>query len=183
MLKEFKPSLFFLAKFIGIYVIGNILYGLFIESYGDFPDPVTQWVTEQTSWVLNLLGEETRAIPLTEDPIIQLVRSDFVGLNVFEGCNGINVMIVFMAFIVSFGGPLRSMAWYIPVGLLLIHIANLLRLFLLYFVNLKWEEHFYFFHKYLFTASIYVFVFALWGYWIWKFSGLVKPTASHANQP
>lgn len=166
-IKDFRPALLFLARFLAVYVIGNVLYGLYIESFGDEVDAVTRVVTEQTSALLRGTGEETSTGDRAGRPIVLLMNStEGTVLNVFEGCNGLNVMIVFVAFLAAFGGPLKMMAWFIPAGLVVIHVFNLLRIGLLYYVATQFEHYFYFFHKYLFTAILYAVVFGLWVVWV-----------------
>lgn len=178
MIKEFKPALFFLAKFVGVYLVGNILYGAYITAHGNKPDEITEVVAVQSSFVLNMLGQDTYVTASSSAPNIKLMTSDGKGLLVFEGCNGINVMIVFIAFMVAFGGRWVSMTWFVPVSLVVIHIANISRLVLLYFVNLYYQPQFYFFHKYFFTAILYVIVFLLWMVWIKKWSRLLDDVQS-----
>jgi exosortase family protein XrtF len=166
LFKQFRPALLFLARFLGVYVVGSLAYGFFIESYGHHPDPATRVVTHQTVALLNVAGEEVFA---EDNPFgAQVLVNDASGtvLRVFEGCNGLNVMIVFVAFIVAFGGPLRRMAWFTLMGLTLIHLANLLRVGLLYVVATRFENYFYLYHKFIFTAVLYVLVFGLWVSWV-----------------
>src|SRR5687767_7016029 len=107
LLKEFKPSLMFLGKFLAIYFAGNILYGLYIESY-EQADSVTRLVTAQTSWCLDLTGYNTSIEDVGDQPKIAMKEKGDVALYVFEGCNGLNVMIVFVAFLFAFGGSPKS---------------------------------------------------------------------------
>ena len=72
LLKEFKPALFFLGKFLALYFASNILYGVFIESHGTAPDAVTRLVSNQTSWLLNRLGYDTSQDDHVEKPLIAL---------------------------------------------------------------------------------------------------------------
>src|SRR5690606_16923925 len=163
-----------------VYVVGNVLYGLYIESFGDEVDAVTRVVTEHTSALLHATGEETSTGDRAGRPIVLLMNNSAgTVLNVFEGCNGLNVMIVFVAFLVAFGGPIKKMAWFIPAGLLIIHVFNLLRIALLYYVATHFEQYFYFFHKYLFTAILYAVVFALWIVWVSKFA---RPTPTGGTE-
>ena len=179
MLREFRPALLFLARFLAVYVVGNVLYGLYIESFGEQVDPVTRVVTEHTSELLRAAGEETSTGDRAGRPIVLLMNAtEGTVLNVFEGCNGLNVMIVFVAFMVAFGGPLRKMVWFIPASLIVIHIFNLLRIALLYYVATHLEQYFYLFHKYLFTAILYAVVFALWVIWV---GGIRRETTKAAH--
>jgi exosortase family protein XrtF len=181
LLHEFKPALRFLAIFLGIYLAGNILYGLYIESHAPKADPVTWVVTSQSSACINVLGGETvyQHHPLKAS--ISLMEGDDTIIGVFEGCNGINVMIIFVAFILAFGGPKRSMLWFIPAGLLVIHVVNLLRIGLLYLTAQHYEQYFYYVHKYFFTAILYFVIFILWAIWVLKFNSNAKQNTSRKS--
>jgi exosortase family protein XrtF len=179
ILSEFRPALMFLAKFLGIYLAGNILYGIWIESYGERADAGTTWVAGQTVRCLQVAGFETYTKANPDGPTVFLVENDRVVLSVFEGCNGVNVMIVFTAFLVAFGGPGRSMAWFLPLGLLVIHLSNLLRVSLLYYTAIHQPAYFYYFHKYFFTAVLYFVVFVLWALWVVKFNARPGAKAIH----
>lgn len=166
LLKEFKPALFFLGRFLALYFVGNILYGVYVESYDERPDRITRIVTAQTSWLLNKSGYETTFRDVPGLAKVALMESGDVVLYVFEGCNGVNVMIVFIAFLFAFGGNLKSLAVFIPVGIAFIHFFNFLRLALLFYLALNHSPQFYYYHKYLFTATLYFIVFILWGFWV-----------------
>lgn len=174
MLREFKPALFFLGKFLGIYIIGNVLYGFYIDAYQPKADPVTWWVTEQTSAGMQVVGEETTYQQNPYKPSIALMQEGDTIINIFEGCNGLNVMIVFIAFVIAFGGGGKHIWWFIPAGLVIIHLANLFRVGLLYFVARHYEQYFYYVHKYIFTAVLYLVIFILWAIWVMKFNGKSK---------
>lgn len=170
MLKEFKPAFLFLARFLGIYILGNLLYGFYIESYRPHPDWLTHEATQQTSIFLRWCGQQTSADINLYGPTVFLKASGETVLNVFEGCNGLNVMIVFLAFVIAFGGPRKKMAWFIGAGLLILHLANIGRISLLYVTARQFQDYFYYIHKYFFTAILYVIVFSLWALWIFKFN-------------
>jgi exosortase/archaeosortase family protein len=75
-------------------------------------------------------------------------------------------MIVFLSFVLAMGPYVKPMTWFIPAGLLVIHLLNLLRVWGLFLVAVKLPEQFYFVHKYLFTSILYAVVFVLWFIWI-----------------
>jgi exosortase family protein XrtF len=170
LLKEFKPSLLFLARFLGIYFVGNILYGLYVESYDNTPDGITYSVTVQVTAALNLLGCSVTASRNTQGPTVFIETTEKIILSVYEGCNGVNVMILFVAFIVAFGGPRKKMGWFASAGLLIVHLCNLLRIVMLFFVAEYYDRYFYYVHKYAFTAVIYIVVFILWVIWVAHFN-------------
>lgn len=179
LIKEFRPALLFLGKFLVFYFVANMFYGAYIESHGDNPDGITRFVTNQTVSLLTVCGYNTSAENDPSVPHIRLKDQQLTVLNVFEGCNGVNVMIVFVAFLVAFGGPFKKMIFFILGGLLLIHAFNLIRISLLFYLARYNNSHFYYYHKYFFTATLYLVVFALWVIWVIRFNEKrnVKTTA------
>jgi exosortase family protein XrtF len=168
LIKEFRPTLLFLAKFLAFYFLSNILYGLWIESYGNSPDPFTILVTQNISSILNWMDFDTFVGSSKTQPYVLLFHHSTVILSVFEGCNGLNVMFVFASFLFAFG-PMRLFTFYYFIGgIVIIHVVNLLRIGLLYWLALNNSTQFYYFHKYFFTATLYMVVFLMWSLWIFK---------------
>jgi exosortase family protein XrtF len=170
MIEEFKPTIFFLLKFFGLYLIGNLLYGWYVTSWHPQPDPMTQWVTSQSAAVLGLFGYETSVHDYPGKPTTYIEWSGKGIVSVYEGCNGLNVVIVFLSFLFAFGPYKRNLVWFASLGLFIIHVANLARIVLLFLVSIHMPDVLYFTHKYLFTAFIYLFVFLLWIWWVLKFA-------------
>ncbi|HCZ36805.1 MAG TPA: exosortase family protein XrtF [Cytophagales bacterium] len=171
-MKEFIPAFRFLAIFLGLYLGFNIIYGLWISSFGMQADSATMLITQQTSQILNLVGEGTHTQPKPNTPTVAIFKDNRIALSVFEGCNSINVMIVFISFLFAFKGSWKKLAWFLPLGLVIIYVANLVRITALYYVAEYWRQYFYYIHKYMFTAVIYLIVFILWWWWIEKISGV-----------
>jgi exosortase family protein XrtF len=170
--KDFKPTVIFLIKFFVLYLVGNLVYGAWITSYYPRPDPLTTLVTVQSSDILNVFDWETKAYEHKTKPTTYIATEERGIVSVYEGCNGLNVVIVFLSFLLAFGPYNRALIWFIPIGLLVIHLSNLARIVLLSVVSVHLPDFLYFTHKYLFTAFIYLFVFLLWIWWVMK---LAKP--------
>ena len=162
---EFRPALRFLSIFVGVYLLGNVFYGLYVEFYKPAPDPATVWVSEQTAFVLNLVGGGVYSVESEGEPTVLLKNNDKTVLRIFEGCNGLNVMVVFLAFVVAFGGKPKKELLFIVAGLFVLHLSNLVRIILLYYTAIHQPHFFYYFHKYFFTAILYLVVFVLWFQW------------------
>ncbi|MFZ5973674.1 MAG: exosortase family protein XrtF [Bacteroidota bacterium] len=179
-MKQLRHTFRFLFIFLALYLVLNLIYSAWITSLGTQPDPLTRWVSVQTSWLLNRFGEATTVQNHFTRPTVSIIAEETVVLSVFEGCNGVNVAIVFVSFLAAFGGRVRAMAWFLPGGLLIIHFFNIARVTLLYAVARYHYHYFYYVHKYLFTALLYIVVFALWWIWIEKVSGLsLRSTITH----
>lgn len=195
MWKDFKPTILFLLKFFGVYLICSFLYGFYIQQYDTaeqpITDPATRFVTNQCISTANLMGYNAEAIEndhinydsAEEQTYDSLWLNDTYAVSIEEGCNGVNLMIIFTAFVIGFGGRFLNMVIFIPAGIVFIHLANIGRLMLLSLLNVEWEgQAFHFFHKYGFTAIIYVAIFLLWYLWVMRFSGkLRKKIANQAE--
>lgn len=191
-LNEFKPTIFFLLKFVLIYLLGSTLYGLFISNY-DLQaklDPATRWITYQCASTANIFGYETEVLEddhlnwqgEDEQTFDSLWLNAQYAISVEEGCNGINIMILFVAFVIGFGGRWLNMLLFIPAGLFFIHLANLGRLMLLSLLNVEFEGRgFHFFHKYGFTAVLYVAILILWYFWVMRWNGKSQKLKTKSN--
>lgn len=169
-LQEFKPTLFFLLKFVGLYLAGNIFYGIYVTGFKPGPDPITKTLTRQSSAVLNFFGQHTSTIDQQKKATTLLLDEERTVLAVYEGCNGLNTIIIFLSFLLAFGPYKKTLLWFIPSGILIIHFANLGRIVLLFFTALYRPEYMYYVHKYFFTAILYMVIFALWWWWVSKYS-------------
>jgi exosortase family protein XrtF len=164
--RENLPAIKFLAIFLGVYLLGNLLYGIYIESNYPYADHITRVVSSQATWVINLfVGENAKSVLCEASPVTLILENGKMILRVYEGCNGINVMIVFVAFLFAFQGLSRRGSVFILIGLMIIHLVNLLRIVLLFLVAKEYQIYFYYVHKYIFTAILYVIVLLLW--WVW----------------
>lgn len=183
MLKEFKPTILFLVKFFAIYIGFSILYGFYIKGYDTAEpsqtDPITHFISYNCTNSSRLMGYTPTIVmddhhnrDYEEELTYDSIWMDGVyAISIEEGCNGINIMLLFIAFVIAFGGNLIKMLIFIPAGILFIHIANIGRLMALSLINVEFGgQAFHFFHKYLFTAVIYLAVLFLWYLWAVKFS-------------
>ena len=165
-MKRFLPTLFFLIRFLGIYTVGTLLYQFYLQQYPNELDPLSWQVTDQIASLLNLYLTEVICQRYPGHLIADIFSDQTIVVRFIEGCNGVGVMILFLAFIVAFFQPIKHALWFIPSGLIFIHLANLLRVVVLGIVQYhipKWSDVF---HDYLFPLAIYGAVFLLWVVWI-----------------
>ncbi len=166
--KQNRKAIQFLLVFVGLYFILNTIYGFFIQHYYPSSDPFTRIVSSQVTWFLSLFDSSIVAYPSEFSEYIAVGNDRENMIYVFEGCNGLNVMIVYLSFLVAFTGPRKLFIQFVAMGIAGIHLLNLARIGLLYGVAFYFPEQLYFFHKYLFTGIIYIIVFVLWYFWVRK---------------
>jgi exosortase family protein XrtF len=150
------------------------LYGLYITSYNLRPDSITRSVAQQTGIVLNACGYSVGVEDRQTRPTSDITYFGKAKLSIYEGCNGLNTIIIFVAFVFAFGPISRPLWWFVPLGILIIHFANLCRIVLLFLVSEYMPKAMYFTHKYFFTGILYVVIFALWLWWVRSFSSVKK---------
>jgi exosortase family protein XrtF len=169
-----KAILFFLLKFIGLYLVLNTAYALWISRYEPMPDPLTIIVTQQTAALISISEDDISIGEAVNSSNVPVKQNGKTVISVFEGCNSLNVMIVFVSFIVAFTGTAKRTAFFALAGIVMIYLFNLLRVGLLFFIAKYYPGNLYFFHKYLFTGLLYMLVFVLWYFWVtrlWKVKG------------
>lgn len=165
LFQENKPAILFLLTFVGLYLLLNTIYGFYVNSFLPQPDPITLVVSKHVAWVLSWQDDSvTYALKAGYKNVI-LKNSYRTVIEVFEGCNSVNVMIVFVSFMAAFRGRLKSTLVFCLGGLIIIYLMNLFRVAMLYAIEIYWPRYLYFFHKYLFTGGIYAVVFLLWFLW------------------
>ena len=170
LIEEYKPAILFLLRFLGIYVIGNVIYGLWIVSYGDLADPFTNLVSLNTAWFLNQIGFDVSTSLSDFSPGISLFNDGYIVVDVIEGCNAINVSILFIAFIFAYKSSFTRTLMFSLIGIIAIYIFNIVRVSGLFIIAKYYPENLLFTHRFLFTGVIYAFVFGLWYLWVIKYS-------------
>lgn len=171
MFADFKPILKVLLRFIIIYMVLLFSYQQYLKPFeGVDLDPFSYWVANQVVYVQNFLGYITQLIPykMHETAVFQTEGKDVSRM--VEGCNVVSVLILFVAFIFAFYKGFKTFIFAIA-GVVILHIANVLRIVGLNLVILEHPEYGKLTHDYLFPAVIYGMVVVIWLVWI-KFFAL-----------
>ncbi len=105
-------------------------------------------------------------------------------IKVVSSCSGIKQFIQFALLMIIFPGPWKHKLWYIPMGLVLVYITNVLRIVGLSELVRFSPESFKWVHDYVFRPIFYVVIFSLWVIWVeyyknnrkfhWKDTWIVK---------
>lgn len=80
-------------------------------------------------------------------------------------CNGLVLYALFGGFVLAFPGPWARKAWFIPTGIALIWLLNVLRVAALAINHHYSHQTVDFNHHYTFTAVVYACIFGLWMLW------------------
>lgn len=156
-----------------------VVYEYYLNPHTLTDEYIIDNLADISKGILNFFGYEVT----TEEGTVLGFRkyigiTGFMKLYIGAPCDGFTLFILFFSFIVAFPGSAIHKIWYIPAGLLLIHLINALRVVALVLIVKANPEWLSFNHDYTFTILVYAFVFLLWWIWVNKFSPLKKQPAS-----
>lgn len=96
-----------------------------------------------------------------------LIGSGYVGVH--PGCSSLKQSLEWIVLMTFFPGPWKHKVWFIPLGLVVIHVVNILRISGLSILLIYYPEHWKFTHDYIWRPFFYVVMFLLWVWWVEKF--------------
>lgn len=140
----------------------------FLIRYFSFIDPlyegITAWLTDTllhaAQFFLKIGGEDS----LIYKKSLQQIGGN--GIYLDRGCLGRNLMGLFAGFLVAFPGRIDTKLWFIPMGLGLVFLINILRIVALYLTNKYYPQYMDINHHTVFKYSVYALTFLLWYIWI-----------------
>jgi len=161
--------LYFLIKAALLYLACYFLHEFVVKKYTHLDEKFIRLIINQCVFIFSLMGYGTFASKETND--IQVFGIDGThGVWIGGPCNGITLIFLFAVFVIAYPGPWKQKLWYVPVGMLLVHLFNLLRITSLALIAYYAPEKLNFNHTYTFTFLAYSFVFGLWMLWVNKLS-------------
>jgi exosortase/archaeosortase family protein len=93
-----------------------------------------------------------------------LANNGYISIN--QSCSGLKIFFQFIVLMVLFPGPWKHKLWYIPAGLVVIHITNIFRIVGLAQVTISFPQYWHFSHDYFFRPLFYVVIFTMWVIWV-----------------
>lgn len=169
LINKYKSVLRFILTFIGSYLLLYLAYQGYLK-YGPnqqfYPDIATHLVALQCESVLDAVGYDVSLEPNKMQPAMNIVYDGSVIVRVVEGCNALSIMLLFIAFIISFYDGLKKTILFIFGGIAFIYGMNIVRIVLLTVGVIKYPEYTDFLHTTAFPAVLYGSVFLLWMGWI-----------------
>jgi exosortase/archaeosortase family protein len=90
------------------------------------------------------------------------------GLILNDSCSGIKQIMQFAILMLIFPGPWKHKAWFIPLGMFIVHLTNVLRIILLAVVAEHSPANIKYAHDNWLRIMFYVVIFGLWLIWVEK---------------
>jgi exosortase family protein XrtF len=157
--------------------IWKTAYTFWLEPQRILDAPLTNLVATQTVQIMQLIwpdgnyelkhtstkhkGDENATIEH-----VYLLKDNKITISIADNCNGLELMVLYAAFIVCMPGSWKRKLIFILLGIPLLHLANLARCMGLVGMHLQWPGLFDFAHHYLFKIMVYAISFLLWVWYL-----------------
>lgn len=140
----------FLMEYMSFESLENIMiYQVFYPS---------RWIVE------NIIGYDIKSL----DSTMYFSNNGYV--TVVGSCSGLKQFYQWIFLMILFPGPWKDKLWFIPLGLVVIHLVNILRIVGLSVTVMTIPEYWDFVHLWVFRVFFYVVMFAMWVIWVEKFT-------------
>jgi exosortase/archaeosortase family protein len=120
-------------------------------------------VFTQSTWVISHILQ----IKITTSGHLFTCENNY-GIIITDGCSGIKQIMQFALLMLIFPGPWKHKAWFIPLGMFIVHLTNVLRIVLLAIVAEHSPANIEYTHDSWLRIMFYVVIFALWLLWVEK---------------
>ena len=137
----------------------------------DFMSDAQNWmangVFRQSIWfVQHVLSIELSVVQ--DNNSMYFSNESFMYIN--KSCSGLKQIMQFVILMMVFPGPWKRKLWFIPLGILIVHLTNLFRIIGLSVVLENVPDYWKFSHDYIFRPFFYVVIFFMWVWWVDKIS-------------
>ncbi len=160
-----KTLLTFLGKAVLLYCLWYVIYEIWLHPIGAIDQAVIAHTIDLSAWALRSLGYTV----FTEGRLLIIANTE--GLRIGDPCNGLDLFALFSGFVLAYPGSFWKKLVFIPAGILIIHVLNIMRICALSLILVYAPEYVPFNHTYTFTFIVYGFIFVLWMIWANKWGG------------
>jgi exosortase/archaeosortase family protein len=158
-----KITSFFIKLFL-LFSLWFICYTIFLRPGRIIDGPLTNFLTVSVTKCINILSP-AESIGWMEDPArpcTHLTKNGTAIFDIFDICNGIDLMFIYLGVLFLLPYPLKRKIIYGAIGVVAIVTLNIIRICSLYFIYVHHRSAFDFSHHYLFTLLMYVLIFYGW---------------------
>lgn len=121
-------------------------------------EPFTGGIAKVSGATLGLLGQDVRMQGT-------IIRGKRFAVNIRNGCNGVEAMLIFLAAVLAFPAPWRARLLGLVVGVVAIQAVNLIRVVALYLTGAYFPSWFDASHTVVWQTVVILFSVLLWILW------------------
>ena len=155
---------FFVSAFLA-YIVWSVAYEQVLKPRTMLDEVVIAHMVDATETAFGWMGWEPGAYPQPATHKDRVGVAGHAGVQIGAPCDGVALFALFSIFILAFPGPWTAKLWFIPLGIVVLHAANIGRVIVLARMQATAPEWLEFNHDYTFTVLIYGGVFGLWYLW------------------
>lgn len=133
-----------------------------------FVVPFTAGVAKVSGWTLGLLGQDVEMSGT-------IIRSPRFAVNIQNGCNGVETMLIFLSAVLAFPAPWVSRMAGAVLGVVAIQFVNLIRVVALFFTGAYFPDFFDTSHTVVWQTVVILFGVLLWIFWADRFAKPQQP--------
>ncbi len=157
-----RQEVTFLAVFV--LILGGGFTLLSVNAVNDrVVEPFTAGVARASGAALELIGQDVRM----QDTVI---RGPRFAVNIENGCNGVETMLIFSAAVLAFPASWKARAAGLVLGLVAIQAVNLVRVVALFLTGAYLPRFFDSSHTVVWQTVVILFGVLLWIFWAHRFA-------------
>ena len=161
--REYRQEFTFLVLFIVL--LGGSFTLISLNSVNNHViEPFTAAIARSSGTVLNLIGQ---GIEMQGT----IIRNDQFAVNIRNGCNGVEAMLIFLAAVVAFPASWRARLIGLGLGFIAIQGINLIRVVALFLTGVYAPKFFDSSHTVIWQTVVIGFSVVLWVLWANLFVG------------
>lgn len=161
-LRRYRQEITFLALFFFFLVGGFTVISLNAVNDGVI-EPFTAGIAKVSGLTLGALGQDIRMDGTR-------ILSKKFSVNIKNGCNGVEAMLIFFAAVLAFPAPWLSRLKGLVLGFVAIQILNLIRVVALYLTGAYLPSLFDTSHTVVWQGIVILLSLVLWIYWASRFT-------------
>jgi exosortase H (IPTLxxWG-CTERM-specific) len=156
------PAGRFLALYASILTGGFLILAL--RPVNDWVvNPYTTFVANEARLVLNLFGEHATVTH-------QVLSSPRFSVAIFNGCNGLEAILIFVSGVLAFPSPWVRKLVGIALGFVAIQVFNVIRVVSLFYIGVLKPQWFSASHTFVWQSLVIIFGVVLWLVWIRRYA-------------
>jgi exosortase/archaeosortase family protein len=136
--------------------------------------PIQPLISSFSTFIVHQLFNESTyiirqilKIHISTEPQIIITNND-IRLFLGESAAGLKQMCLFSLLIIFITGQWKHKAWFIPVGIVILHLTNVFRIICLVVIAMHWPQQIHYAHDNLLRILYYIVIFGLWVVWVEK---------------
>jgi len=135
-------------------------------------EPFTAGIARASGATLGLLGQDIQMQGT-------ILRGRRFAVNIRNGCNGVEAMLIFLAAVLAFPAPWRAKLLGLALGAVAIQAVNLVRVVALYLTGAYFPAWFDASHTVVWQTVVILFSVLLWILWANRLGNRREPRGSH----